>query len=81
MRTTIDGAGRVVVPKSIRDRLQLAGGSEVEIVERGGAVEIRPVAGEIEVVDTPEGPVAVARQEGPVLTNEVVRQTLDGFRG
>ena len=27
MRTTIDGAGRVVVPKALRDRLQLTGGA------------------------------------------------------
>ncbi len=33
MRTTIDGAGRLVVPKPIRDQLQLAAGAEVEVDE------------------------------------------------
>jgi AbrB family looped-hinge helix DNA binding protein len=81
MRTTIDTAGRVVVPKPIRERLQLAGGSEVDIEEREGIVEIRPVVGEIDVVETPQGPVAVSREPGPALTDEVVRTTLERVRG
>lgn len=81
MRTTIDKAGRIVVPKPIRERLQLTGGAEVEIDEGDGIVEIRPVAGEIDLVDTPEGPVAASRQPGPALTDEVVRQTLERVRG
>ncbi|MGI8652333.1 MAG: AbrB/MazE/SpoVT family DNA-binding domain-containing protein, partial [Geodermatophilaceae bacterium] len=31
MRTTIDRLGRLVIPKSIRDELGLAGGGEVDI--------------------------------------------------
>jgi AbrB family looped-hinge helix DNA binding protein len=81
MRTTIDAAGRVVVPKRIREHLQLSGGTEVDIEERDGVVEIRPAGGEIEVVNTPEGPVAVSKQPGRVLTDEVVRQTLERTRG
>ena len=80
MRTTIDGAGRVVVPKSIRERLQLGGGTEVDIEERDGVVEIRAAAADIEIVATPEGPVAASRGPGPVLTDEVVRQTLERLR-
>lgn len=80
MRTTIDGAGRVVVPKSIRERLQLGGGTEVDIEERNGVVEIRPAAADIEIVDTPEGPVAASRGAVSVLTDEVVRQTLERLR-
>ncbi len=79
MRTTIDRAGRVVVPKVIRERLQLTGG-EVEIVERDGVVEIRPVADDIDVVETPEGPVASARRARPALTDVIVRETLEAVR-
>jgi AbrB family looped-hinge helix DNA binding protein len=40
MKTTIDKAGRVVIPKEIRDRQRLAPGTEVEIVESGDRIEL-----------------------------------------
>jgi AbrB family looped-hinge helix DNA binding protein len=40
MRTTIDKAGRVVIPKPIRDALGLAAGTEVDIVIDGVAIRI-----------------------------------------
>lgn len=40
MRTTIDRAGRVVIPKSVRERLGLRGGEEIEIEEADGRIEI-----------------------------------------
>ncbi len=47
MRTTIDRAGRVVVPKAIRERLQLGPGALVGITERERFLELAaaPVAG------------------------------------
>lgn len=80
MRTTIDRAGRVVVPKSIRERLGIDAGGEVEIVERGGVIEISPVAAAVDVVDRPGGPVAVARQPLPPLTDDDVLETIDRSR-
>ncbi len=44
MRTTIDKAGRVVIPKALRDRLGLVPG-EVELTEDGTALRIEAVAG------------------------------------
>lgn len=44
MRTTIDKAGRVVIPKSLRDSLGLVPG-EVELIRDGAGVRIEPVAG------------------------------------
>jgi AbrB family looped-hinge helix DNA binding protein len=78
MRTTIDGAGRVVIPKSLRDRLRLVGGSTLEIEEVDGVIEVRPVPGVVRVVTTPEGPVAVA--DGGVLDDATVRDVLDQLR-
>lgn len=40
MRTTIDSAGRLVIPKSIRDQAGLAAGTEVDVVLRDGRVEV-----------------------------------------
>ena len=45
MRTTIDKAGRLVIPRSLRDRIGLSAGGEVELELDGAAVRIEPVAG------------------------------------
>ena len=42
MRTTIDKAGRLVIPKSLRDRLGLQAG-EVEITAEGASLRVEPV--------------------------------------
>jgi AbrB family looped-hinge helix DNA binding protein len=80
MRTTIDRLGRVVVPKPIRDRLQLRGGETLEVEERDGVVELRPAPVEMRVVDTPDGPVVEPLTEIAPLTDEIVRTTLDDLR-
>lgn len=38
MSITIDGAGRLVIPKSIRDELNLVAGSELEISSEAGGI-------------------------------------------
>jgi len=42
MKITIDAAGRVVVPKPLRDQFHLVPGSELEIEPTGDGVIIRP---------------------------------------
>ena len=42
MKATIDKAGRVVIPKAIRDRAGLQPGMELEIAVRDGRVELEP---------------------------------------
>lgn len=44
MRTTIDKAGRVVIPAAIRERSGLTPGSELEIVEDELGVRLERVA-------------------------------------
>jgi AbrB family looped-hinge helix DNA binding protein len=44
MKTTIDSAGRVVVPKALRDRLALTPGSEIEVEAVADGVFLRPAA-------------------------------------
>ena len=44
MITTIDNAGRIVIPKSLRDQAGLAPGTEIDIRIRNGHLEIEPVA-------------------------------------
>lgn len=43
MRTTIDRAGRLVIPKELRDRIGLGPG-EVDVRVDGAALRIEPVA-------------------------------------
>jgi AbrB family looped-hinge helix DNA binding protein len=80
MRTTIDSAGRVVVPKAIRQELGLTGGQEVEVTARDGRIEIEvaPVPMRLEPRGT--GIVAVPDRELPVLSVEAVRQALERLR-
>lgn len=80
MRTTIDRLGRVVVPKPIRERLQLHGGEALDVVERDGVVELRVVPTPVDVVETREGPVARPAADVPPLTDADVRDTLERVR-
>jgi AbrB family looped-hinge helix DNA binding protein len=45
MRTTIDKAGRLVIPRSLRNRVGLGGGGEVELQLDGAGIRIDAVAG------------------------------------
>ena len=44
MRTTIDKAGRVVIPAPIRDRLKLRAGAEIEITADETGVRLERLA-------------------------------------
>lgn len=44
MKTTIDSAGRVVIPKALRDRTGLRPGAELDIRDSDGIIEIIPAA-------------------------------------
>lgn len=80
MKATIDAAGRIVVPKALRQALGLKPGQPLEI--RGGDGRL-----EIEIAPTPmrlkkrgKGVVAVPDDELPALTAEQVRDTLERVR-
>jgi AbrB family looped-hinge helix DNA binding protein len=55
MRTTIDRAGRVVVPKSLRAALGLEGGDEVEITLEGERIELVPAPRKVNMQTGPGG--------------------------
>ena len=80
MRTTIDGAGRVVVPKAIRDSLGIGPGQEFDIVEREGRIELAPVGPAVTIEQRSDGPVAVSDGPIEVLTVDAVRAVVERSR-
>jgi AbrB family looped-hinge helix DNA binding protein len=42
-KVTLDKAGRVVLPKPLRDELELAAGDTLELESRGEQIRLRPV--------------------------------------
>jgi AbrB family looped-hinge helix DNA binding protein len=80
MRTAIDSAGRVVIPKELRLRLGLSGGQELEITEREGRLVIEPAVVKMSLRDAGDGLVAIPEEELPPLTDDIVRATLERTR-
>ena len=80
MRSAIDSAGRVVIPKALRDRLALGRSRAVEISERDGKIEIEPVTTPMSLVKRRGGVVAVPEGNLPPLTDDVVRATIERTR-
>ncbi len=77
MRTTIDRAGRLVIPRVLRDRIGLAGGGEVTLALDGAAVRIEAVAGS-DVKE--EAGLLVIPTTGSPLTGDLVRELIDADR-
>jgi AbrB family looped-hinge helix DNA binding protein len=80
MRTTIDKAGRIVVPKALRDALGMHAGSVLDVAAIDGALEIRPAATAVALEERDGVLVAVADRELPPLTADLVRATLEHTR-
>ncbi|RDI73450.1 transcriptional regulator, AbrB family [Gaiella occulta] len=81
MRTTIDKAGRIVVPKALRDELGLQAGQELEISAVDGRLEIETPPTHMWLERGADGHlVAATDREMPVLTAERVREVLEQVR-
>jgi AbrB family looped-hinge helix DNA binding protein len=80
MRTTIDGAGRIVIPKPVREQAGLRAGSEVDVEFRDGRIEIEPTTTEMRLIDDETGAIIEAAAEMPLLTTEQVRDVLERVR-
>jgi AbrB family looped-hinge helix DNA binding protein len=81
MRTTIDAAGRVVIPKPMRDELGLRGGDEVELTIREGRIELEPSSKPVLLVER-DGFLAaeIEEDESAPLTASEVRDLLERLR-
>ncbi len=77
MKTTIDSAGRIVVPRALRDGLGFRPGQVLEIRAGEGRLEIEIAPASMTMVKRGKGQVAVPDTELPPLTGEQVRDTLE----
>ena len=80
MVTTIDSAGRIVVPKRLREELGFKPGQTLELSAADGRLEIEHPATPMRLEKHGERLVAVADGPMPVLTSELVRETLERVR-
>lgn len=80
MRTTIDAAGRVVIPKALRSELQLSAGTELEMRVRDGILEIEPASAPMRLVRRGKGLVATTDQPLPPLGPQEVRAVTESQR-
>ena len=80
MKTTIDRAGRVVVPRALRDALGLKGGTQVEIRVNGGMLEIEPIPTPMRLVKRGKGHVAVTDTPLPPIDADDVRAVIESLR-
>jgi AbrB family looped-hinge helix DNA binding protein len=77
MRTTIDKAGRLVIPRALRERIGLADGGEVEVELDGATVRIEPISG-AELIE--DGDRLVIPATGAPLSGAAVRELIDADR-
>lgn len=80
MRVALDAAGRLVVPKSLRQALGLKPGQALEIRAGDGRLEIEIAATPMRLKKRGKGVVAVPDAGLPALTADQVRDTLERVR-
>ena len=80
MKTTIDSAGRIVVPKSLRQALNIKPGQTLEIRAGDGRLEIEITATPMTLKRRGKDVVAVPDVGLPKLTADAVRETLEHIR-
>ncbi len=81
MRTTIDGAGRIVVPKAMRVSMGLTAGREIDVVFTDGRIEIELAPIEVDLEVDGGHPRLVARQANhPPLSDAEIRDVLESTR-
>lgn len=78
MKVSIDRAGRVVIPKPVREQLGFSSDRPLEAEVVDGRLELSAPHEPAQLVAGPHGPSFAAT--GTPLTDEDVRRTLDAVR-
>ncbi len=77
MKTTIDSAGRIVVPKLLRQALNIKPGQVLDIRAGDGRLEIEIAATPMTLKKRGKDVVAVPDVGLPILTADAVREALE----
>lgn len=77
----MDAAGRLVLPKAIRERAQLSPGLPIEVRVVDGRVELEPAAARVTLERRGGLWVAAPVDPLPTLTQDQVDATIDAARG
>ena len=80
MKATMDAAGRIVVPKSLRLALGMVPGQPLEFRAGDGRLEVEIAATPMRLEVRGRGVVAIPDTKLPALTAEPVRDTLERVR-
>ena len=77
----MDNAGRIVLPKAIREQMHLSGGSKLEIEMVGDRIQLTPEAAPFEIKYDDDGLPAVAGWDGfdaaqAVKSNSIARREI-----
>jgi AbrB family looped-hinge helix DNA binding protein len=77
MMVTVDRAGRIVIPKDIRDRLSLGADAELEIDLEGNSIRLTPLRGPARQIVVRDGLPVLERIDGQVITDADVQRWRD----
>lgn len=80
MRIPIDAAGRLVIPKALRDAAGIVPGGAVEATVRDGRIELEAPPAEVRLEKRGAVLVVVHEPGTPTLTTEDVQAMIDRLR-
>ena len=75
MKATMDSAGRLVIPKEVRQQAQITPGMPLEVRLRDGRIEIEPASLDVTITRRGRLTVAVPHDAVPPLTSDAVNET------
>ena len=81
MRVSIDRAGRIVVPKALRDQLRLGPGTELDASVEDGRLVATPVGPEVVLVEDNGRLVATTAEPTPPMSHDDLLRLIDEDRG
>lgn len=80
MRVAIDGVGRIVIPKPMREELGIDGPTELEITAANGKLELTVPYIKAHLEDRDGFTVIVPDEPVPPMTSAMVREAIERSR-